>query len=96
MVSSLLTDPDAAGSHEVFAVPLGAGWAVGEWCVSPRLSDAGRWFACFWDGNRTWTAMRGTFPADAPEGTAVFPSLEAAELALRGRGYLEYADRGGA
>ena len=94
MASSLPTDPDAAGLHEVFAVPLGGGWAVGEWCVSPKLSDAGRWFACFWDGNRTWTAMRGTFPADAPEGTAVFPNLEAAELALRGHGYLEYAERG--
>ena len=94
MVSSLPTDPDAAGLHEVFAVPLGGGWAVAEWGVSPKLSDAGWWFACFWDGDRTWTAMRGTFPADAPEGTAVFPSLEAAELALRGHGYLEHAERG--
>ena len=89
MVSSLVTDPDAAGLHEVFAVPFAGGWAVGEWCVSPKLGDAGRWFACFWDGNRTWRAMRGTFPAEAPEGTAVFPSLKAAELALRGRGYGE-------
>jgi hypothetical protein len=94
VVSGLLTDPDAAGLHEVFAVPLGGGWAVGEWCVSPKLGDAGKWFACFWDGDRTWRAMRGTFPADAPEGTAVFPSLEAAELALRGRGYLDDAERG--
>jgi hypothetical protein len=94
MVSSLLTDPEAAGLHEVFAVPLGGGWAVGEWCVSPKLGDAGKWFACLWDGNRTWTPMRGTFPADCPEGTAVFPSLEAAELALRGHGYLEYTERG--
>ncbi len=83
---SLLTDQDAAGLREAFAVPYAGGVAAGRWCLAPKLGYEGWWFACFWGWDRTWTAMYGEFPGDAPEGTASFPSLAAAELAASQQG----------
>jgi len=86
-MTGLLTDPDAAWQlRRSFAMPYAGGWAVGHWHMSPKLYQAGWWFACFWDGDRTWTAVYGDIPAAIPGGTAVFPSVDAAEKALRDRG----------